>query len=125
MSLSCFSGKTAKNVDSELKRMNYRFADPEYVNFVPKDAMEAILKFRRLQKQGLDPSRYPEAFIECAMALSDKEVSKFEEWIVCPQGEPGKECIDVSHFSEANERTHNEIAAQQSRLFADEKTQEV
>ena len=93
--------------------MNFRFADPEFVNFVPKDAMEAVLKFRRLQKKGLHPAKYPEALIECAASLSDKEQEKFEEWIVCPQGAPGKDCIDVSHFSKENGALHAKLVAEQ------------
>ena len=101
--------------------MNFRFADPEYVNFVPKTAMEAILKFRRLQKKGLHPAKYPEALIECASELSDKEQEKFEGWIVCPQGAPGKDCIDVSYFSVENGRIHAELVAEQECKIDDEK----
>lgn len=101
--------------------MNFRFADPEFVNFVPKDAMEAVLKFRRLQKQGLHPAKYPEALIDCAQALSAEEQGKFEEWIVCPQGVPGKECIDVEHFSKENGRIHAEmVAAQEANSSTDD-----
>lgn len=102
--------------------MNFRFADPEFVNFVPKDAMEAVLKFRRLQKLGLHPARFPEALIECASGLSDPEQEKFEGWIVCPQGAPGKECIDVEYFSKENARTHAELVAAQED---DEKEQKL
>ena len=101
--------------------MNFRFADPEYVNFVPSTAMEAVLKFRRLQKQGLSPARYPEALIECASALNDEEMGKFEEWIFCPQGKPGKECLEVTVFSKDNARVHAELVAAQED---DEKSEE-
>lgn len=93
--------------------MSFRLVDPEFVNFVPKDATEAVLKFRRLQKQGLHPARYPEALIECASGLDDAEQGKFEDWIVCPQGAPGKECIDVEHFSKENGRIHAAMVAAQ------------
>jgi len=93
------------------KSMNFRLADPEFVNFVPATATEAVLKFRRLEKQGLHPAKYPEALIECAQALSAEEQGKFEDWIVCPQGAPGKECIDVEYFSKENRRIHDEMVA--------------
>ena len=43
---------------------DYRMADPEFVNFEPESASQAIIRFRRMQRLGLDPWRYPEAFIE-------------------------------------------------------------
>ena len=66
---------------------NWRLSDPEYTAFEPTTVQEAILKFRRMQKKGLDPWRYPETFIECARKLPPLEVDKFERWIVTPQGE--------------------------------------
>ena len=66
---------------------NWRLSDPEYTAFEPRTVQEAILKFRRLQKAGLDPWRYPETFVQCARKLPAEEVAKFESWIVTPQGE--------------------------------------
>ena len=91
--------------------MNYRLADPKFTGFTPKTASEAIIKFRRLQETGISPFQYPETFCECAAALSNEEVTKFEEWIVCPQGEPGKDCLPVETFSEDNLKVHNLLLA--------------
>ena len=66
---------------------NWRLCDPDYTNFEPRTVQEAILKFRRMQKKGLDPWRYPETFVECARKLPPAEVDKFETWIITPQGE--------------------------------------
>jgi hypothetical protein len=65
---------------------DFRMADPEFVNFEPRSASQAIIRFRRLQRLGLDPWRYPEAFIECCKLLPPKEVDKFEAWMVNPSG---------------------------------------
>ncbi len=65
---------------------DFRMADPEFVNFEPKSASQAIIRFRRMQRLGLDPWRYPEAFIECCKLLPPREVDKFEAWMVNPSG---------------------------------------
>ena len=69
---------------------NWRLADPEYTNFEPKTVSEAILRFRRLQKQGLSAWMYPECFIQCAAKLPPAELDKFEAWLVSPSGEPSE-----------------------------------
>ena len=95
--------------------MDYRLADPEYTGFVPKTASEAIIKFRRLAKTGISPFQYPEAFCECAVALSGPEARKFEDWLVCPQGEPGKDCLPVEVFSKENLKVHNQLLLEQEK----------
>ena len=75
---------------------DYRLADPEYTDYKPSTAGHAILRFRRLQKKGLKPWKYPEAMVECAASLSPDELAKFEDWIICPSGEPAKDAMDVS-----------------------------
>ena len=89
--------------------MDYRLADPRYVGFVPKTASEAIVKFRRLQDTGISPFQYPETFCDCAKALNNEELCKFEEWLVCPQGEPDKDCVSVEVFSGDNLKVHNQL----------------
>ena len=69
---------------------NWRLSDPEYTEFEPVTVQQAILRFRRLQRKGLNPWRYPECFIECAAKLPAAEVEKFEAWIVNPTGEPSE-----------------------------------
>ena len=75
-------------------------SDPEFTDFQPKTAANAVLRFRRLQKKGLIPWRYPECFIECAALLPAEELSKFESWIVNPSGEPDKKCLLVEEFNQ-------------------------
>ena len=76
-----------------------RLADPEFTNFKPKTAAQAVLRFRRLQKKGLIPWKYPECFIECAASLPEIELSKFESWIINPGGEPDQKCLSVEDFN--------------------------
>lgn len=76
-----------------------RLADPEFTDFQPKTAAHAVMRFRRLQKKGLIPWRYPECFIDCAASLPEEELSKFESWIVNPTGEPGKNSFTVKEFA--------------------------
>lgn len=68
--------------------MNFRKADPEYVNYEPRTAEDAIEKFYRHKNLGVPPRMWPEVFVQCAAALPPEEVSKFESWLVNPQGEP-------------------------------------
>ena len=78
-----------------------------------------------MQEQGLSSWKYPEAFVECAKALGPEELGKFEEWLVCPQGPPSTDCVDVSVFSTQNEETHKQLVAEASKLQIideDEKT---
>ena len=67
---------------------NWRLSDPEFTAFEPKTVQETILRFRRMQKKGLNPWRYPECFIECAAKLPAAELDKFESWVINPAGEP-------------------------------------
>ena len=67
---------------------NWRLSDPQFTDFEPKTVQEAIMRFRRMQKKGLNPWRYPECFIECAAKLPLAELDKFEEWVINPAGEP-------------------------------------
>ena len=88
---------------------NWRLADPEYTEFDPVTVQEAILKFRRMQSQGLPPWRYPEAMIACCKKMPDEEVGKFEEWLVCPQGEPPSDAMDIRDFVKAQKLLTNTI----------------
>ena len=76
---------------------NWRLSDPDYTAFEPTTVQEAILRFRRLQKKGLNPWRYPETFVECCRKLPADEVAKFESWIVNPQGED-PDAVTVQEF---------------------------
>ena len=79
---------------------NWRLSDPEYTDFEPTTVQQAILRFRRMQKKGLNPWRYPECFIECAKMLPPAELEKFEAWVICPTGEPDA----VRTYAEADEK---------------------
>ena len=68
--------------------MDFRKADPTYTNFVPTTAADAINKFYRHKNLGVPPHLWPEVFVQCASKLSGTELSKFESWLVNPEGEP-------------------------------------
>jgi len=75
-------------------------SDPEYTDFEPATVQQAILRFRRMQRKGLNPWRYPECFIKCAAKLPPAEVEKFEAWVINPAGEPDA----VQAYAEADEK---------------------
>ena len=80
---------------------DFRFADPEYIDFEPKTVQEAILKFRRLEQKGIQAWMYPEALIKCGGSLPEEEMAKFEQWMINPTGEPDDKAIDVRDFLKA------------------------
>lgn len=67
--------------------MDFRRADPKYVNFVPKTCCDAIDLFNRHRALGMNPSLYPECFVHCARMLSGTELDKFHRFIICPGGD--------------------------------------
>ena len=69
--------------------MDFRRADPTYVNFVPHTCVDAIDLFNRHRMLGLTANLYPECFVHCARALPDPELDMFHRFIVAPSGDIG------------------------------------
>ena len=67
--------------------MDFRRADPNYVNFVPRTCADAIDLFNRHRNLGLTADLYPECFVHCARALEGVELDKFHRFIVQPSGD--------------------------------------
>ena len=67
--------------------MDFRRADPRYVNFTPTTCVDAIDLFDRHRKLGLTPDLYPECFVHCARALNGEELDYFHRYIICPSGD--------------------------------------
>ena len=67
--------------------MDFRRADPTYVNWVPKTCMDAIDLFNRHRDLGLTADLYPECFVHCARALPPAELDMFHRFIVTPSGD--------------------------------------
>ena len=86
----CATGchKIRENSVPVTKKMDFRKADPTYVNFVPTTAADAINKFYRHKSLGVPPHLWPEVFVKCAAKLPPAEMAKFESWLVNPEGEP-------------------------------------
>ena len=70
--------------------MDFRRADPTYVNFVPLTCADAIDLFNRHRNLGLTADLYPECFVHCAKSLPDDELDKFHRFIVQPTGDIAK-----------------------------------
>ena len=66
--------------------LSVRKQDPLFINFVPKNAEEAVDRYVRCKRRGLKPYLIPECLISCAQGLSATELEKFENWIVNPEG---------------------------------------
>ena len=65
--------------------LSVRKQDPMFVNFVPRNAEEAVDRFIRCKRRGLKAYLIPECLISCAQALPPDEMEKFETWIVNPR----------------------------------------
>ena len=50
--------------------MDFRRADPTYVNFVPRTCVDAIDLFQRHRALGLMSNMYPECFVHCCPSAS-------------------------------------------------------
>jgi len=87
----CGAPKLRKKIATEEKvKMDFRRADPKYVNFVPKTCVDAIDLFNRHRNMGLAPDLFPECFVHCARSLPDEELDKFHRFIVAPSGDVEK-----------------------------------
>jgi len=79
--------KHKKKKHKQIKRkkmMDFRRADPNFVNFVPRTCYEAVDLFNRHRKLGLTADLYPECFVHCAKSLPDEELDKFHRFIINP-----------------------------------------
>ena len=90
-----------------------RKADSAFTNWTCSTAVEAVERFRRLQRDGLNPQVIPEALIDCAKGLSGTELDLFEEWIICPNAVKG-----ISHaiIGEVNYKEHRRIIAAHEKI---------
>ena len=90
--------------------MDFRRADPRYVNFVPRTCADAIDLFVRHKNLGLSVSLYPECFVHCAKALKGVELDNFEKWIVQPTG-------DISTGGEQPTLVDKQLEAERLKLL--------
>lgn len=82
------ASKPRKKVPAKSKAtMDFRRADPQYVNFVPRTCVDAIDLFNRHRNLGLTADLYPECFVHCARALPGPELDMFHRFIVTPSGD--------------------------------------
>ena len=94
------------------KTMDFRRADPNYVNFVPRTCVDAIDLFNRHRNLGMAASIFPECFVHCARALPDEELDKFHRFIVAPGG-------DIETGGEKPTPIDLEIEKERKRLLAE------
>ena len=86
-----------------------RRANPRFVNYNSRTAIDAVEQFCRMQRNGLAAQRIPEALIECARSLNDAQMDMFEQWIVNPQDVKG---MDASIIGKENFEEHRRILAE-------------
>ena len=89
--------------------LSVRLRDPSFVNFVPKNAEEAVERLARCRRNGLHPYMVPECIIECGKALSGQQLDLFEEYVVNPQGVDTENIVPFDTVRQANENEHNRL----------------
>ena len=94
------------------QKMDFRRADPTYVNFVPRTCVDAIDLFNRHRNLGLTADLYPECFVHCAKSLPNDELDKFHRFIVQPTG-------DIGAGGEKPTNIDLEIEKERQRLIAE------
>ena len=108
---------------------DFRKADPQYTDFVPRTAGDAIDLFFRFKRRGLMPEHHPETFVWVSRELDDKEGEKFEQWLCAPQGVrevtykgPNK-AIEAERLQLLKEAEARDAADARRHLPDDEKTE--
>ena len=76
-------------------------ADPSFVNFTPRTAVEAVDRFTRCQRNGLKAVMVPECLIRCARGLRGPELDLFEDWVINPN-------VPADSIRAANEELYRE-----------------
>ena len=89
--------------------MDFRKADPTYINFVPKTCVEAIDLFNRHKNLGLSTQMYPECFIHCARQLPDNELDMFHRYLISPEGDVERGGETPTVIDEALERERRQL----------------
>ena len=83
--------------------LSVRKQDPLFINYVPKNAEEAVDRYVRCKRRGLKQYLIPECLISCARGLSATEMEKFENWIVNPEGNTdGVELVETKQLQADN-----------------------
>ena len=92
--------------------LSVRKQDPLFVNFVPKNAEEAVDRFIRCKRRGLKSYLIPECLIACAQGLPPDEMEKFEAWIVDPEGNTGggapMQLVETKEMQQRNQQVFDE-----------------
>ena len=93
--------------------LSVRKQDPLFVNFVPKNAEEAVDRFIRCKRRGLKPYLIPECLIACAQGLPPDEMEKFEAWIVDPEGNTSSggasmQLVETKEMQQRNQQVFDE-----------------
>tara|TARA_B100000029_G_scaffold227976_1_gene225771 strand:+ start:809 stop:1240 length:432 start_codon:yes stop_codon:yes gene_type:complete len=99
--------------------LSVRKQDPTFINFVPKNAEEAVDRYMRCKRRGLKPYLIPECLISCAQGLSATELEKFENWIVNPEGntDDKMELVEVTQLQAENAAIFEENAMRVEKLL--------
>ena len=87
-----------------------RKVDPRFTNFAPATAEEAVDRYVRCRRNGLKPMLVPECLIQCSVALSAKELDKFEAWIINPEMS-NLDIVESVAINKANDAVHEETVA--------------
>ena len=96
--------------------------DPTYTNYVARTAEEAVGRYVRCRNNGLKPMLIPECLIQCSRGLNEKELDRFEQWVVNPSGDLSEaNLVPDNSIREANDKVFRENLERLTKKLADEK----
>ena len=100
--------------------------DPTYTDYTARTAEEAVGRYVRCRNNGLKPMLIPECLIQCSRGLNEKELDRFEQWVVNPSQDLSHvELVPEKSIREANDRVFNEnLERLTEKMALDEKVDE-
>ena len=83
--------------------------DPTYTDYMPRTAEEAVGRYVRCRNNGLKPMLIPECLIQCSRGLNEKELDRFEQWVINPSEDLSEvDMVPANTIREANDKVFAE-----------------
>ena len=99
--------------------------DPTYTDYMARTAEEAVGRYVRCRNNGLKPMLIPECLIQCSRGLNEKELDRFEQWVVNPSGDLSEaDLVPDKSICEANDKVFAENLERLTAKLALEKVEE-
>ena len=99
--------------------------DPTYTDYMARTAEEAVGRYVRCRNNGLKPMLIPECLIQCSRGLNEKELDRFEQWVINPSEDLSEvDMVPANTIREANDKVFAENLERLTAKLALEKVDE-